>query len=812
MRARRRVWIVAAVAVVLVAILVIAGFGPLVRARARGVAARRGLVALVGTARPGWGRVWLDDVRISIPGVPAVSVRLNVVELDLSMFLGVERIIVHGGDITLSGSPDEVAEQLRSWRRPGRSGAGGGVTSAVARGLHLTWRDTAPGAEPGQVWGLRYSRAENGAEALAAELVRVRHGGVAVEMRAPRVTFKRVEGKRVLERLAADAVSATVALDSVLRPASEAKPPAPQASAASPAGDNEPKAPKPKQEASKQAPGEAAKRAQVEAARRGPLLRERLARFAAAVDEVLPPQSELDLSGLRLELRHQGERMRIGPARLRFSRDQKRLRLSLVPGAGQQRAPLTLSLNVPFGPGTVRLQLEGGPVSLAALGVEEGNFGLLEVDQARVEASGNMELGKDGREATFTGRGQLSNLSLAHRWLAREPLRRINVSWRGKGRAALDGSRLQIDESELRVGAVRAELSGELVRDAEDFELQLEGGVPLASCQDLLDSLPRPLVPKLAGMKLAGTFSLLAKLQLDTRRPADLNLSWNIGNECRVTAVPPAIDPANFKQAFILRARGADGRDLSLETGPGSPNWVSLADISRHMETAVIVCEDAHFWRHDGFDREAIENSIRQNIKAKELVRGASTISMQLAKNLYLDREKTLARKLQEAVLTHLLEQQLSKGEILELYLNIVEFGPGIYGVGPAARHYFNSTPDQLSIGQAVYLASIMPAPTQQHFGADGLVTPRWSDYLRRLMRIAHKIKRLSDEELEDGLREQVAFGTPYVAPLGEELLDGAVLAEPGHENVPGESKPNGARPSTVPFDQPSTEPDAPEF
>jgi hypothetical protein len=79
-------------------------------------------------------------------------------------------------------------------------------------------------------------------------------------------------------------------------------------------------------------------------------------------------------------------------------------------------------------------------------------------------------------------------------------------------------------------------------------------------------------------------------------------------------------------------------------------------------------------------------------------------------------------------------------------------------------------------------------------------------------MRIAHKIKRLSDEELEDGLREQVAFGTPYVAPLGEELLDGAVLAEPGHENVPGESKPNGAQPSTVPFDQPSTEPDAPEF
>ncbi len=800
----------AAVAVVLLAILVVAGFGPLVRARARGVAARRGLVALVGTARPGWGRVWLEDVRISIPGVPAISVRLNAVELDLSTFLSVERIVVHGGDITLSGSPDEVAEQLRNWRRPGRSGSGGGVTSAVARGLHLTWSDYAPGAEPQQVWGLRYSRAENGAEALAAELVRARHGGVTVEMRAPRVTLKRVEGKRVLERLAADAVSATVELDPVLEPFSEAKPPAPGTSAASPSQDEQPKTQKPRAMATQQA--QAAQQAQAEAARRGPLLRERLARFAAAVNEVLPPQSELDLAGLRLELRYRGERMRIGPARLRLSRDQKRLGLSLVPGSEQQRAPLTLSLNVPFGPGKVRLALEGGPVSLAALGVEEGNFGLLGVQQARVEASGNMELAKDGRETTFTSRGQLSNLSLLHRWLAREPLRRINVSWRGKGRAALDGSRLRIDESELRVGAVRAELAGELLRDGEHFKLQLEGGVPLASCQDLLDSLPQPLVPKLAGMKLGGTFSLLAKLELDTRRPADLKLGWNVGNECRVTAVPAAIDPVNFKQAFILRVRGADGRDLSLEVGPGTPNWVSLPDVSRHMETAVIVCEDAHFWRHDGFDREAIENSIRQNIKAKELVRGASTISMQLAKNLYLEREKTLARKLQEAVLTHLLEQQLSKGQILELYLNIVEFGPGIYGIGPAARHYFNSTPDQLSIGQALYLASIMPAPTQQHFGADGLVTPRWSDYLRRLMRIAYKIHRLSDEELEDGLCEQVAFGTPYVAPVGDELLDGTVPTEPGQETAPGEHGPGAAQPLTPPSTPAPAEQEAPEF
>jgi membrane peptidoglycan carboxypeptidase len=140
---------------------------------------------------------------------------------------------------------------------------------------------------------------------------------------------------------------------------------------------------------------------------------------------------------------------------------------------------------------------------------------------------------------------------------------------------------------------------------------------------------------------------------------------------------------------------------------------------------------------------------------------------MQLAKNLYLDRGKNLSRKLQEAVLTMYLEQALTKDQIMELYLNVVEFGPLVYGIGPAAKYYFETTASDLSLGQALYISSIMPNPKVQHFAVGGAVSPSWADVLRRLMKIAHDRKHITDEELDEGLRETVVRGSP--APLRSE-------------------------------------------
>src|SRR5258706_10215184 len=110
--------------------------------------------------------------------------------------------------------------------------------------------------------------------------------------------------------------------------------------------------------------------------------------------------------------------------------------------------------------------------------------------------------------------------------------------------------------------------------------------------------------------------------------------------------------------------------------------WMLLNEIIPYKQIAVLTTEDGLFFKHKGFNHSAIRQSLIANLKAHKFVRGASTITMQLAKNLYLSREKTLARKVEEIVLADALEQTLTKDEMMELYLNVIEFGPDIYGVG----------------------------------------------------------------------------------------------------------------------------------
>ena len=768
-RLRRGLWI-ASIAVLCSGAGGAAAFGPTVRAQISRHAERRGLVALVGTVRPGWGRVWLRDVRVSIPEVPGVSAQLDAVEVDLSAGLEVRNVTVHGGRLDLDGTPRDLLDRLNRWRqqRPAAVGKGSAVTYA-AHGIRATWRNVDPAAPDQDIWGLSYQRDQNGREVISADLARAAIGSVRLELHGPELTLRREAGARVLERLIADSVEATLDLDS-LPVGFEAETPPPAGSGAASAASSASASPLPGA-ARESSPTRTAQRPEEG---RGPWLRRLIRDAAGAVATVLPDGSELDLGGLRMDLAHTDQHLRLGPGRLRVSRTSSDLRVSLRPGAQPQSTPLTMEVRTPLGDGRVELAVTGGPVSLAELGIQQGDMGLREVQNAEVEASLGFGLSPDGRQFSFSGHGSLARLSLKQAWLARQPLRAIRLAWKGSGAADSDGSRLRIDDGQLELGSIRFQLSGEVERSDTHSVARVEASIPLASCQDMLDSIPHGLAPLLSGMRMNGTFSLDSKVQFDSRRPGATVVHVNASNECRVTGIPPAIDPRQFRGVWTRRVLAADGREASIESGPGTDTWVPGHAISHHMETAVLVCEDARFWRHHGFDYEAIENSIRDNLRAGRFVRGASTISMQLAKNLYLPREKTVSRKLQEAVLTILLEQELSKAELLELYLNVIEFGPGVYGIGPAARYYFDTAASSLSLGQSLYLASILPRPSQHHFGADGQVTPRWSDYLRRLMQIAYKIRRITDEELQDGLREQVAFRVPPVASSFADPQDGS--------------------------------------
>jgi hypothetical protein len=286
---------------------------------------------------------------------------------------------------------------------------------------------------------------------------------------------------------------------------------------------------------------------------------------------------------------------------------------------------------------------------------------------------------------------------------------------------------------------------------------------------------------------MAGSLALKGTAKLDTANlDRDYDVKWDFTSSCRVTDVPPSIDVARFKKPWKRLVYPASGGDtVEIETGPGTGSWASLSQISRFAEIGVVSFEDARFRSHEGFDQEAIKNSIRENLRTMKFTRGASTISMQLAKNLYLYRDKRLARKIEEAILTVYLEQALTKDQIIELYLNVIELGPMIYGVDDAARHYFNTSASRLTIGQAFYLASILPNPKQDHFVAGGAVSPGWLKHLRTVMKYANKRKRIDDEDLGVGLGEIPVRGSP--TPLKDPNAE-AVPA--GGDDEPGDEPP----------------------
>jgi len=167
---------------------------------------------------------------------------------------------------------------------------------------------------------------------------------------------------------------------------------------------------------------------------------------------------------------------------------------------------------------------------------------------------------------------------------------------------------------------------------------------------------------------------------------------------------------SNPTSTALIEARKAEaereGRPFTLHW-----TWVPLSDISPNLQKAVIVAEDASFFQHEGFDWGGIQEATIRNIKAGKLARGGSTITQQLAKNLYLSSEKKLLRKAREALIARSLERNLRKKRILEIYLNIAEWGRGVYGAEAAARHHFGKPAAKLTAEEAALLAAILPAP-----------------------------------------------------------------------------------------------------
>lgn len=741
-------------------------FGPAVRAAAANEAARYGATIAIDRVVPSWRGVRLRGVDVSFPDVPSVQVHAD--EIDVTFGIRSRAVVIRHGAIVAVGPRQTVLQQAEAWReRRVRSSAppiaqtaeaGSGIAADFI-GLSVEWRNRkdAP-SEAVTARGVTFSR-HGDRTAVSAEEATVRWGAASVSAHDGRIAVvDQPTGGYRIAALSAASIDAALSLPAPGTLEAEHPPATP------PAG----LGPGVQEQAGNSGKSESAD--MTAASARGPALRLLLMNAAAWIDASLDKDASVEVAGVHVRLRRGSEGLNLGPGRLVLRRGDGRLVVELAPevvqGPAAREEVLTFRLSVPLRPEDpaqeIVADVRGGPIWLSTLGVREGDFGLFDVGRTSILTSSHLVLSPDGGRIEIDGDGKVHDLSIRNSSLSDVPLSGVEIAWRAKGELALDGSQVRIQDGEVDLGAIRLIARGQYEKVGDARRVRAEFEVPLTACQAMLEAIPKGLVPKLGGVTMAGSFALKGKTRFDTARlDRDFDLSWDTSNTCRIVAVPPEMSVDRFKKPFIHAAYTGDGQRVNIETGPGSPGWVSIRNVSRFMEVAVLTTEDSGFQHHRGFDAYAIRNSVRDNLRKGQFVRGASTISMQLAKNLYLDRVKNLSRKLQEAVLTLYLEQELTKEQILELYVNVVEFGPMVYGLGAASRHYFNTSASGLSLGQALYLSSILPKPRADHFSAGGAISPGWTRYLQKLMAVAHKRGRISDEELEQGLGETVVRGLP---------------------------------------------------
>lgn len=501
------------------------------------------------------------------------------------------------------------------------------------------------------------------------------------------------------------------------------------------------------------------------------------------LERSLSPDFVVELRGARAAFEVGGEHLELGPGTFTLRRGQGHLVYDLAPSAvgtePPREPPLTFRLSVPRSGSAgatadpIVAELRGGPVSLAHLGLQDGALGLVAPAKASLTSDVRLEVAATGETVSVDGSGKLHRLALRHPRLSTEPIEGLDLAWRGKFAVRLDGTSLDFREVEIDLGKLRWLAEGS-VRHREPLlpdvpllrglALDVRFEVPLTNCQDAFDSLPRGLAPRLVGTRLAGSLAAKGHARFDTANLArTYDVQWDGVLGCRFLEVPESVRVDVFRKPFEKTVYTPEHELRTMTFGPGTEGWVPLPQISKFMTAGVLTCEDGRFRRHHGFDVPAIVRSLQDNLAAGSFLRGASTISMQLAKNLYLTREKVLARKLQEAIFTLYLEQELTKDEILELYFNVIEYGPMLYGIGPAAKHWFATSAAKLSLAQSMYLASILQNPKKQYFGPRGVVSESRMEYVRHLIELAMKNHLVSEDEADAAEDEVLVLGRPSV-------------------------------------------------
>ncbi|NCD69357.1 biosynthetic peptidoglycan transglycosylase [Mucilaginibacter agri] len=279
------------------------------------------------------------------------------------------------------------------------------------------------------------------------------------------------------------------------------------------------------------------------------------------------------------------------------------------------------------------------------------------------------------------------------------------------------------------------------LRPNKIYELKLHTG--WIDAQNIWNSFPQGMFESLEGMKVSGKLNYKLNFYLDATKPDDLIFDSRLDKDNFKILAYGKTDFDKLNHEFVYTPYEKGQPMPSRTIGPSNSNYTPLENISPDLRNAVMTAEDPSFYRNHGFVEESLRKSIVTDFKEKKFKRGGSTISMQLVKNAFLSRQKTLARKIEETLIVWTIENTgiMTKNRMLEVYFNIIEWGRNVYGIGEASHYYFAKSPSQLTLGESIYLASIVPNPKKglYAFLSDGSLNPRLHGYFNLIGRLMAK-------------------------------------------------------------------------
>jgi hypothetical protein len=431
----------------------------------------------------------------------------------------------------------------------------------------------------------------------------------------------------------------------------------------------------------------------------------------------------------------------------------------------------------------------------------------------------------DRERVTVDGELKLAGLTIFHPWVSTKPLADLGFEGRIKGRYDRAARIFELDGLSVIFRGIEARLEGYLALPGgmDGVRPDPAGGpplppaprvhprlrarviVPTVTCQKALKALPPAVTPRLQGFKLEGKFSTDVAVDIDWANLDATELGGAVGiYGCKVLEAPERLDTEKLMGDFEHTVEVEKDRYKKFVIGPSNPDFVALNDISPYLIKSLLTTEDGMFFEHKGFIVSEFRTALVKDLKAGYFKYGASSITMQFVKNVLLNREKTVARKLQELFLTWYVEQTLDKERILEIYLNAIEFGPDLYGIGQASYHYFGKHPRAITPAEAAFFSTILPSPKRRHLQyCDGKLA-RWAEAkIGRILKLMLERERLTQVEYDLAVATPFTFVYPAdfdakrcrketeriikesrpTTPTAEDLLD----EELGGEPPPGE-------------------------